>query len=143
MALLCSGLRGAGLRASLLIAAFSLAASAAVDGEAVYAKRCAVCHEQVNDRIPSRAALKLMTAHRVLRALDFGAMITIANPMNREEREAVAKWLGTPGEDTPPPAAAFCSDRTVKVSDSAKFVWNGWSPNGDNARFQTAAQAGL
>jgi polyvinyl alcohol dehydrogenase (cytochrome) len=133
----------AGLRASLLIATFSLAASAAVDGEAVYAKRCAVCHEQFNDRIPTRAALKLMTARRVLRALDFGAMITIANPMNREEREAVAKWLGTPGEDVPPPASAFCSDRTVKVNDKAKFSWNGWSPDGDNARFQTAAEAGL
>ena len=38
-------------------------------GEAVYQKRCAVCHEQTNDRIPPREALQKMPSARILRAL--------------------------------------------------------------------------
>jgi polyvinyl alcohol dehydrogenase (cytochrome) len=127
-----------------LAAVFSLSASAApVSGEAVYARRCAVCHEQVNERIPARSVLQGMPATKILKALDFGAMITIANPMNREEREAVSKYLGTNQPEMPPSAAAFCGDRKVTIADKTKFVWNGWSPSGDNTRFQPADIAGL
>lgn len=133
----------AGLCLSALLMVSFLPAQAAANGAAVYARRCAVCHEQVNDRIPTHAALSLMPATRILRALDFGAMMSIAYPMSREEREAVSTFVGKPGADAPPPAAAFCKDRKVSVNDKAKFVWNGWSPTGDNTRFQTAALSGL
>jgi polyvinyl alcohol dehydrogenase (cytochrome) len=116
---------------------------AAVSGEAVYAKRCAVCHEQVNDHIPSHESLKKLPAGRIMRAMDFGVMMSIAYPMSREDREAVAKYIGTPAADTPPPAAGFCSDRKVTVNDKAKYIWNGWSPSGDNTRFAPANLAGL
>ena len=118
-------------------------AAAAVPGEEVYAKRCAVCHEQINPRIPHRETLKKMPATRILRSLDFGAMMSIAYPMNREEREAVASFLGTQGKETPPPAEAFCSDRRVRVTDGAGHRWNGWSPTQDNTRYQSAEAAGL
>ena len=49
-----------------------------VSGEAVYKQRCAGCHEQINPRIPPRTALSQMPAQRILRALDFGAMMTVA-----------------------------------------------------------------
>jgi polyvinyl alcohol dehydrogenase (cytochrome) len=116
--------------------------AAAVSGEAVYGKRCAVCHEQINPRIPSRATLKTMTAGRILRSLDFGAMMSIAYPLSRGEREAVATYLGTAGKEAPPGPAAFCSDRKVKVTDRSEFNWNGWSP-GANTRYQPAAAAAL
>ncbi len=132
-----------GLCLSGILMIGSASAVAAVSGEAVYAKRCAVCHEQVNERIPTHAALSMMPATRIMRAMDFGAMMSIAYPLSREEREAVAGFVGTKGGDAPPPASAFCSDRSVRVNDKAKFVWNGWSPNGDNTRFQPAAVAGL
>jgi polyvinyl alcohol dehydrogenase (cytochrome) len=131
-------------RLGALVAALSFAASAApVSGEAVYARRCAVCHEQINERIPSRDTLKKMPATRILRALDFGAMMSIAYPMSRDERDAVSKYIGTNQPEAPPPASAFCSDRKVTVADKTKFVWNGWSPSGDNTRFQPADVAGL
>jgi polyvinyl alcohol dehydrogenase (cytochrome) len=132
-----------GLRLSALVCILPVAALAAVSGEAVYARRCAVCHEQVNDRIPSHDTLKAMPATRILRAMDFGAMMSVAYPMSREERETVAKYLGTDAKDAPPPASAFCSDRKVTVDDKSKFVWNGWSPGSDNARFEPASVAGL
>jgi polyvinyl alcohol dehydrogenase (cytochrome) len=120
-----------------------LVAAAPVQGEAVYAKRCAVCHEQLKERIPSHESLKQMPATRILRAMDFGAMMSIAYPLSREERAAVASYIGTPAADTPPPASAYCRNRKVTVSDKAKFVWNGWSPSGDNTRFQPENVAGL
>src|SRR6202140_5840055 len=87
---------------SLLVWAIPL--SAASSGEAVYQKRCAVCHEQVNDRIPPREALQKMPAARILRALDAGPMMAIAFTISREDRMAVASYLGTNAAvEGPPP----------------------------------------
>jgi polyvinyl alcohol dehydrogenase (cytochrome) len=119
------------------------AATAGVDGKAVYEKRCSMCHDQQSDRIPNVSVLKLMPATRILRALDFGAMMNIASPMNRGERQAVANYIGTQEKDPGPKPEAFCANRTVTVADNAKFVWNGWSPSSDNARFEPAAVAGI
>src|SRR5262245_54335030 len=104
-------------------------------GEAVYKQRCAGCHDQTNPRVPPRSALSQMPAVRILRALDFGAMMTVAYPMNRDEREAVAAYLGTSAPAISFPAAAYCSDRTVTVSSKPKSAWNGWSPGANNARY--------
>jgi polyvinyl alcohol dehydrogenase (cytochrome) len=113
------------------------------DGKAVYEKRCAMCHEQQNPRIPNVSVLRLMPATRILRTLDFGAMMNIASPMNRAEREAVASYVGTQEKDPGPRPESFCKDRTVAVADNSRFVWNGWSPASDNGRFQLAPVAGL
>src|SRR5262245_3210382 len=97
-------------------------------GEAVYKQRCATCHEQTNPRIPPRSALSQMPATRILRALDFGAMMTVAYPMSRDERESVAEYLGTNAPAIAYPPSAYCSDRNVTVSAKPKAAWNGWSP---------------
>lgn len=78
-----------------------------------------------------------------MRALDGGAMMTIALTMSREERLAVAAFLGTAGVAGAPPPSAFCSDRTIRLAARPSVTWNGWSPGTGNARFQTAAAAGL
>src|ERR1700733_8694436 len=116
---------------------------AADSGEAVYERYCARCHELGNPRIPTRETLQKMPATRILRALNYGAMIAIAYTMNLGQREAVASWLGTPGGDPPPSPAAFCSDRSVRISADPKVQWNGWSPGSTNTRFQSAGAAGL
>jgi polyvinyl alcohol dehydrogenase (cytochrome) len=117
--------------------------AADVSGEEIYLKSCAACHDQISPRIPPRAALQKLTASRILRTLDFGVMMSVAYPLRREEREAVAKFLGTSGEEAAPPASAFCSVRQPPVYTSAFSSWNGWSPSSSNARFQSAQQAGL
>jgi polyvinyl alcohol dehydrogenase (cytochrome) len=117
--------------------------ASAPSGDAVYAEHCALCHEQVDDRIPHRSALQQLPAERIVRALDAGAMLAIAMAMNRDERLAVAEYLGTDAQDTGPPAAAFCADRTVTLAAAPRTSWNGWSPTPDNARYQPAERAGL
>jgi polyvinyl alcohol dehydrogenase (cytochrome) len=112
-------------------------------GEAVYKARCAGCHDQTSPRIPPRDALRQMPASRILRALDFGAMMTVAYPLARDEREAVAAYLGTAGAAPGPPPSAFCRDRRVKLADTPKAAWNGWSPGSGNTRFQPGGAAGL
>jgi len=118
-------------------------AAAQPSGEVVYAEHCALCHEQVDDRIPHRSALQQMPAARIVRALDAGAMLAIAMTMNRDERIAVAEYLGTDAPETATPATAFCSNRTVTLAATPRTGWNGWSPTPDNARFQPAERAGL
>src|SRR5208283_1964676 len=114
-----------------------------VTGEAQYRQRCASCHDHGGERIPPKDALNGMTAARILRTLDMGAMMSIAYPMNRNERESVAAYLGKATADPAPPPEAFCRDRTITLNDSAKSIWNGWSPKSDNARYVPAELAGL
>src|SRR5579864_749360 len=130
------------MRLALLFAPVAIL-TAAPSGEAVYQKRCSGCHEQTSPRIPHREALQRMPSARILRALDSGAMMSIAFTMSRDDRMAVASYLGTSAEVAGPPASAFCSDRSVNIPAAPRFVWNGWSPGSNNARFQPADAAGL
>ena len=126
-----------------LCAAAAFAVAADPSGEALYKQRCAQCHDRAGERIPPKDALNAMTPARILRALDIGPMISIAYPMNRPEREAVAAYLGKATADAAPPPDAFCKDRTIKLNDSSKFTWNGWSPSSDNARYVPPELGGL
>src|SRR5215470_13546021 len=126
---------GLGLTCSAI--GFSQTSGPKAAGEAVYKQRCAACHEQTNPRIPSRSALGQMPATRIRSVLDFGVMMTVAYPMSRDEREAVAAYLGTSAPPVSFPASAYCSDRSVTISDKPNAAWNGWSSTGNNARFQS------
>jgi len=116
---------------------------AAVSGEAVYKQRCAACHDGANETAPPRDALKQLSVARILRTLDFGVMVNIANPLDREEREAVASYLGVQRPDAPVPEAAYCKDRSVTIGASPNPIWNGWSPDAANTRYATASGISL
>src|SRR5262245_40681562 len=117
--------------------------AAPVSGEAVYQQRCAACHDSGSTRVPPRDELKTLSVTRILRAMDFGVMNNISSKLRQEEREAVATYLGVPGDSGRPPEKAYCSDRTVKLTGAGKVEWNGWSPSPTNARYQAADVAGL
>ena len=117
--------------------------AAPLSGETVFQQRCASCHDSGDPRIPRRDELKKLTVTTITRTLDFGLMASIASPMRRDERDAVAAFLGMPGGNATSPAKAFCADRSVKIDDQARAVWNGWSPSLANTRYQSADLAGL
>ncbi|HEY5624108.1 MAG TPA: PQQ-binding-like beta-propeller repeat protein [Gammaproteobacteria bacterium] len=126
-----------------LLPALSFAQDAAVNGEAVYSQYCASCHDQTEARIVTREAIERMSPERILRTLDFGAMMTIAYPMRRDERLAVASYLGQGEDESRLPADAYCAaDRAILTGDS-QAGWRGWSPTADNTRYQSAAAAGI
>lgn len=119
------------------------AGGASASGADVYQKRCAACHDQPGSRAPSKDALQKLSAARILRTLDFGLMMAVAYPLNREERVAVAAYLGTATEEIKLPASAYCSANVQILSGPANDAWAGWSPSRSNARYQTADHAGL
>jgi polyvinyl alcohol dehydrogenase (cytochrome) len=127
------------LQTFALLAAVALPCTAAVSGEAVYQRRCASCHDSAGERTPPRDALKQLSVARILRTLDFGVMINIAYVLNREEREAVANFLGVQRPDAPVPPQAFCADRTVNIGASPSPAWNGWGPDLSNTRYTTSS----
>jgi polyvinyl alcohol dehydrogenase (cytochrome) len=112
-------------------------------GQQVYQKYCSGCHDHPSDRIPPRSALQQLSKARIMRTLDFGLMMSVAYPMRRDEREAVAGFLGTSAADAKPPASAFCSTGRGPLAGSTVGTWNGWSPGTDNARYQNLQQAGF
>lgn len=118
-------------------------ASKRPDGAQTWAKFCSSCHDQVAPRIPPREALTRLSPQRIMRTLDFGLMMSVAYPMRREEREAVAAYIGKGRDDIAPPASAMCGPGTRIMSSASKAAWTGWGPSPDNARFQDAASAGL
>jgi len=70
-------------------------------------------------------------------------MMTIASPLRREEREAIANFLGTKSEEAPFPPAAFCREKQPPLSTRSSGNWTGWSPTFSNTRFQPAEAARL
>jgi polyvinyl alcohol dehydrogenase (cytochrome) len=126
-----------------LLASLIAAHAQAPSGDAIYQQRCSGCHDQPGSRIPPRQALQKMPALRILRAMNSGAMMTVAYPLKREERETVAAYLGTPGPEPGPKPEAFCKERTISLKQIPQFSWNGWSPTLDNARFQSSDQGRL
>ena len=131
-----------GLAVLLVLGSLS-PAWAQVSGEAVYANHCARCHEVASPRVPPREALQNMPAERIVRALDTGAMMAVAFTMSRDERLAVASYLGTKDAIAGPPASAYCTTREVRLPAAPAVSWNGWSPGASNARFQSQRAAGL
>ena len=133
-------LRSAASCCAVLICASFLPAQG---GEALYKQHCAACHDQISPRIPPRSALQKMSARRILRTLDFGLMMSIAYPLRRGEREAIANFLGTAGEDVSFPSSAFCSEKGPSLLPTPSASWIGWAPTFANTRFQSAEAAGL
>jgi polyvinyl alcohol dehydrogenase (cytochrome) len=121
----------------------ALPAAAAVSGEAVYQRRCATCHDSGHEGTPPREALKQLSVARILRTLDFGVMINVAYVLNREERQAVAGFLGVQRPDAPVPQQAYCADRTVTIGTSPSPAWTGWGPDLSNRRFVSASGLSL
>jgi polyvinyl alcohol dehydrogenase (cytochrome) len=122
----------------LVILALAAVSAYAQTGAAVYKKICANCHDNEAAHAPPMAALKTMSAARILSTLDFGSMMSVTNMLNRSEREAVSSYLGTAKDERKLPGTAFCSDRKVVVPGKPKVEWNGWSPQPDNRRFQAS-----
>jgi polyvinyl alcohol dehydrogenase (cytochrome) len=127
-------------------AATQRSAESSPSGAAVYAAHCAGCHDAPpsdENRAPPRAVLNQMSAARIVRTMDFGAMMSLTYMLDRAERSAVAHYLGNGEEDREPPASAYCADRDVVIDSRADAEWNGWSPSPTNSRWQTARAGGL
>src|SRR5262249_26871092 len=121
----------------------SSAFAQAPNGAALFNDHCATCHAAGDQRTPSVAALRQRTPEAILDALLTGAMRQQGSELTDAERRAVAAFLGGRA-----PAASASTD-AGRCANPAPFdptqgaLWSGWGPDSSNARFQSAAQAGL
>jgi polyvinyl alcohol dehydrogenase (cytochrome) len=117
----------------------------------LFEQHCFSCHGSPgpDSRAPNREALQQLTPERVLAALTTGAMAEVANQAgltDGQKRGLALAVSGRPLGSGVGAASAMknkCSTPSPLGDLAAGPGWNGWSPDDENARFQSAAAAGL
>ncbi len=71
-------------------------AVATIDGEAIYASNCAVCHDGGIAKAPHKTFLGLMTSNTIYKSMDEGLMQQQSAMLSDEQKTAVAEYLGGP-----------------------------------------------
>ena len=123
-------------------ALFAYALAFAQEGTRVYIARCQQCHDQNSDaHAPLPAALATKPWQDILKALETGLMRAQGAQLTPEERIAVARYLGKAGPVEVPTMTGQCPANQKPTAGPA--VWNGWSPDERNTRFQPASAAGI
>ena len=124
-----------------------LPATAQQGGAALYAQRCAQCHDSTNTdiRAPSRTALQSKSFDEVLGAITTGAMASFAQGLTNDERAAIASLVtGKAASHASADSAGQCVQSEAGFPQAIDGPrWNGWGADLNNSRFQPAAMAGL
>lgn len=116
-------------------------------GAALYAQRCAQCHDGGNPdvRAPSRAVLQSKSFAEVMGTITTGPMASFAQGLTNDERTAIASLVtGKVAAQAATESVGRCAASETgfpRAIDGPR--WNGWGADLDNSRFQPAAMAGL
>ncbi|MBK7249459.1 MAG: PQQ-binding-like beta-propeller repeat protein [Gammaproteobacteria bacterium] len=112
----------------------------APDAAALYAERCAACHDHPRDRIPPRISLAVYrTPEEIIDALTTGIMRQQAAGLSTREIRALA--VGITGKEPaaagPDPDANRCraTGSTAPPLSTQPGDWNGWGHDLANTRF--------
>lgn len=114
--------------------------------EASFQRICAGCHsDPPAPRAMPRKAMAELPPEHIYKVISEGRMVIYAIQLGADGQRALAEHISNKTWGSSPKAA----DETLVQCDgdarpSANGVtWSGWSPDLDNSRLQTAAQAGL
>ena len=116
----------------------------AQDGAALYAQRCASCHEggQVA-RAPARDVIAALAPDRIVGALETGTMRVQGETLTPEQRRAIASLsvdvTSAPAAARGAPAAGRAARRPRALRTTAAD-WRAWGVTPANDRFQRAAR---
>ncbi len=109
------------------------------DGDGLYQKRCAACHDAAKPqtRMPSRSDLSKKAPEEILKAMFAGAMVQQSAGLTEEEGRAIARYVTAKefGATIVVAATALCTDGT-KSFRPAETDWNGWGGDLNSSRFQ-------
>ncbi len=127
-------------RLQLGVVCLSAAFAASPDGATIYKDKCAMCHDNAKDRIPTREALSKRSPEDVVRALTSGAMKQQGSALSAEEKRLVAGYVTGKALSAAPTVAAagaenHCTAPPPPIVMSGKD-WNGWGRDLENSRFQ-------
>ena len=107
------------------------------EGEALYEKNCASCHDGGVHRGPNKSMIALMSANSIYKALTDGVMSSQAQNLSVDGKRRVAEYLANSRlkEASAEPELTMCS------GDAAKFDFNeppslrGWGFNAGNSHY--------
>ena len=108
------------------------------EGAELYKQRCAVCHDDPQDRVPPLFLIRRRSAEDVIQTLTDGSMKQQAKGLSAEQIRALAIHL-TGKQPGPPIQANLEANRCTGAVPSINLKapqWNGWSVDLDNSRFQ-------
>jgi polyvinyl alcohol dehydrogenase (cytochrome) len=122
-----------------------------VQGEMLFNSNCVACHtpaggQAIDPRAPNQETLRQYTPERIHEALTTGKMQVQGASLTDPQRRDIAEWLSARRLGAAESGDAKTMKNRCGASPAlamARPSWNGWSASPGNARFQTAAAAGL
>src|SRR5215831_19971541 len=140
-----AGLMGLGTRlpsatsgVSNATASFQQNTASSPEGAALYQERCAVCHDNPQDRVPPLFLIRRRAAEDVIQTLTTGVMRQQAAGLSADQIRALAVHLTGKQPGTGPrvdPEANLCKAAGGLVELNGP-QWSGWGLDLDNSRFQ-------
>ncbi|MGH9755196.1 MAG: PQQ-binding-like beta-propeller repeat protein [Blastocatellia bacterium] len=131
--------RFGGITALSGAAASQQAGATSPEGAALYKQRCAVCHDEPQERTPPLFFIRRRSADDIIQTLTYGSMKQQAVGLNNEQIRALAVHLSgrQPGSSIQiNPGANLCKGATPPINFKGP-QWNGWGFDPDNSRYQS------
>ena len=133
---------------ALLVLLAPVAAAAPPPGEAIYAKRCAMCHDKSGEtRAPARSVLENLTVERILAVMATGTMKPQASGLSATDRRMLASFLsskhGSSDRGAAVPTMGQCPAGQPFAIPPHDRQWSGWGADPHNSRSQSAEVASL
>ena len=121
---------------ALAVLATASASAAAPDGAALYAQRCAMCHDKAAAHVPSKESLGNRNPINIVMTLMTGAMKPQATGLSTEEARAIAAYLTADAAKRHPALRPNLCHEPARPVDLAAGGWNGWGWDVANSRLQ-------
>ena len=112
------------------------AAATQPDGAALYAQRCALCHDKAAAHVPSRESLGNRNPINIVMTLMTCAMRPQSAGLSTEQARAIATYLTADAAKRLPVTRPNLCPGTGKPLVAAAAGWNGWGADAANSRFQ-------
>jgi len=113
----------------------------AADGNAVFTRACASCHQAGQTAVPPPEALRALAPDAIVNALTNGKMAVQGATLTAAERAAVAQFLTGKAPGASAAIANRCTAATPTTAPTQGARWTSWGGDATNARF--APQGGL
>jgi polyvinyl alcohol dehydrogenase (cytochrome) len=107
----------------------------APDGAALYAQRCAMCHDKAAAHVPSRESLGNRNPINIVMTLMTGAMRPQAAGLSTEQARAIATYLTAEAASRRPALRPNLCSMEAKPVDATATGWSGWGRDVANSRF--------
>jgi polyvinyl alcohol dehydrogenase (cytochrome) len=130
-----TGAFGALATLAVLFSAPTRADAPPPDGAALYAQRCAMCHDKAAAHVPSRESLGNRNPINIVMTLMTGAMRPQAAGLSTEQARAIATYLTAEAASHRPALHPNPCSMAAKPVDATAAGWNGWGADVANSRF--------